>query len=367
MYKKRLPIYQRIADSIRQDIMTRDLHAGDMLPSVRDMADRWGCTPGTVQRAYEELKQQGLVVSRPGQGTRVMTEVQKEEQKSHRHVALIHQAEAFLLEVLTAGHTPAEVEQAVRLALDRWRAAEPYKMSSPSEHSLRFVGSHDPALAFIVPKFAEVFPDYSLQLTFHGSLGGLIALAEGQADVAGSHLWDIESETYNRPFVQRLLPGQRVALLTLARRHLGLITPPGNPAEITGLDDLTRSELSFVNRQRTAGTRVWLDCQLRQRGLEPDQISGYEREVTTHSEVAQAIAEGQADVGLGIETAAIAYHLDFVPLTTERYDLVMPDAVCRTAPAQALAGWLNTEEVKSAIVGLGGYDTAVTGSVEWVG
>jgi molybdate-binding protein/DNA-binding transcriptional regulator YhcF (GntR family) len=366
MYKKSIPIYQRIAESVRQDILTRDLHAGDMLPSVRDMADQWGCTPGTVQRAYSELKQQGLIVSRPGQGTRVMTEGQKEEEISHRRVALIHQAEAFLLEVLTAGHTPTEVEQAVRLALDRWRAAVPHKPPTPPEHSLRFVGSHDPALAFIVPYFTEVFPDYSLQLTFSGSLGGLIALAEGEADVAGSHLWDTESETYNRSFVQRLLPGQRVALLALARRHLGLITPPGNPSEITGLDDLVRPELRFVNRQRVAGTRIWLDCQLRQRGLEPGQISGYEREVATHSEVAQAIAEGQADVGLGIETAAVAYHLGFIPLTTERYDLVMPDAVCRTAPAQALAGWLNTEEIKSAIAGMGGYDIKETGSVEWV-
>ncbi|UCF60154.1 MAG: GntR family transcriptional regulator [Anaerolineaceae bacterium] len=366
MYKKRVPMYQRIAEAVRQDILTRDLHSGDMLPSVRDMADEWGCTPGTVQRAYSELKQQGLVVSRPGQGTRVMTEIQKEEDISLRRVALIHQAEAFLLEVLTAGHSPTEVEQAVRLALDRWRAAVPHEPPSPPVHSLRFVGSHDPALALIVSNFTEVFPDYSFQLTFSGSLGGLIALAEGEADVAGSHLWDTESETYNRPFVQRLLPGRRVALLALAHRHLGLITPPGNPAEITGLDDLVRPELSFVNRQRGAGTRIWLDCQLRQRGLEPEQISGYEREVATHSEVAQAIAEGQADIGLGLETAAIAYHLGFVPLTTERYDLVMPDAVCRTAPAQALAGWLNTEEIKSAIVGLGGYDTGETGSVEWV-
>ena len=366
MYKKRVPIYQRIAESVRQDILTRDLHAGDTLPSVRDMADRWGCAPGTVQRAYKELTQQGLVVSRPGQGTRVVTEVRKEEEISHRRIALIHQAEAFLLEVLTAGHTPTEVEQAVRLALDRWRATVPHEPPSPPVHRLRFVGSHDPALALIATNFTEIFPEYTFHLTFSGSLGGLIALAEGEADVAGSHLWDTESGTYNRPFVQRLLPGQRVALVTLARRNLGLITQPGNPADITGLDDLIRPELTFVNRQRVAGTRIWLDCQLRQRGLESGQISGYEREVATHSDVVRAIAEEQADVGLGIETAAVAYHLGFVPLTTERYDLVMPDVVCRTAPAQALAGWLNTEDIKSAIADLGGYDTEATGSVEWV-
>jgi molybdate-binding protein/DNA-binding transcriptional regulator YhcF (GntR family) len=365
MYKKRAPIYQRIAESVRQSILNGELHAGERLPSVREMADRWECTPGTVQRAYKELTLQGLVICRPGQGTRVVTEVQTEEETTQRRIALIHQAEAFLLEVLTAGHTPAEVEQAVRLALDRWRAVaqEPLR---PPERSLRFVGSHDPAVALLAADFTEVFPDYTIHLTFSGSLAGLIALAEGEADLAGSHLWDIESGTYNKPFVQRLLPGQRVALLTLAQRHLGLITPPGNPADITALDDLARSELRFVNRQRAAGTRIWLDCQLRRRGLEAGQISGYEYEVTTHSDVARAVAEGHADVGLGIETAAKAYHLGFIPLTTERYDLVMPEAVYHAAPAQALARWLNTEEVKSVITDLGGYETNETGSVEWV-
>jgi molybdate-binding protein/DNA-binding transcriptional regulator YhcF (GntR family) len=365
MYRKRAPIYQRIAESVRQAILTGDLDAGERLPSVREMADRWGCTPGTVQRAYKELTLQGLVTCRPGQGTRVVSEVQTEEETSQRRIALIHQAEAFLLEVLTAGHTPAEVEQAVRLALDRWRVVTQEPPSLP-ERSLRFVGSHDPAVALLAADFSEVFPDYTLHLIFGGSLAGLIALAEGHADVAGSHLWDIESGTYNKPFVKRLLPGQRVALLTLARRHLGLITPPGNPADIKGLDDLVRPTLRFVNRQRAAGTRIWLDCQLRRRGLEPGRISGYENEVATHSDVARAIAEGHADVGLGIEAAAIAYHLGFVPLTTERYDLVMPETVCHTTPAQALTGWLNTEEVKSVITDLGGYETGETGSVEWV-
>ncbi|HEY45123.1 MAG TPA: GntR family transcriptional regulator [Anaerolineae bacterium] len=365
MYSKRAPIYQRIADSVRQAILVGDLHAGDRVPSVREMANRWGCTLGTVQRAYKELTLQGLVTCRPGQGTRVVSEVPTEEEISRRRIALIHQAESFLLEVLTAGHKPAEVEQAVRLALDRWRAVAQEPPNLP-EHGLRFVGSHDPAVALIAANFVEVFPDYTFHLTFRGSLGGLIALVEGEAHVAGSHLWDTESGTYNKPFVQRMLPGQRVALLTLARRHLGLITPPGNPADITGLDDLARPGLRFINRQRVTGTRIWLDCQLRQRGLESGRISGYEHEVATHSDVARTIAEGHADVGLGIETAANSYHLGFVPLTTERYDLVLPEAVCHTAPAQALAGWINTEEVKSAIAGLGGYDTDETGRVEWV-
>lgn len=359
------PLYQQIAESVRQEILYGDLRPGDRLPSVREMATQWHCTPGTVQRAYKELARQGLVVSRPGQGTRVVSAIQAEEETPLRRAALVHQAEAFLLETLTAGHTPAEVEQAVRLAWDRWRALtrEP---QSPPERTLRFVGSHDPAIAVIASRFAEIAPQHTLRVAFAGSLGGLIALAQGEADIAGSHLWDEESDTYNTPFVQRLLPGRRVALLTLAHRRLGLITSPGNPAGLAGLADLARPGLRFVNRQRGSGTRVWLDANLRRQGIAPERISGYQEQVPTHSEVARAIAEDQANVGLGVEAAALAYGLGFVLLTMERYDLVIPAEVWDSGPGRGLARWLPTAEARSAIAALGGYDTGETGRVAWV-
>ena len=86
--------------------------------------------------------------------------------------------------------------------------------------SLQFMGSHDPALAWLAAHFSEIAPGYHFQLGFSGSLGGLIALSENAADVAGSHLWDKETNTYNEPFVRRLLPGRRVALITFAYRRL---------------------------------------------------------------------------------------------------------------------------------------------------
>jgi molybdate-binding protein/DNA-binding transcriptional regulator YhcF (GntR family) len=359
------PIYQQIAESVRQEILYGDLCTGDRLPSVREMAAQWHCTPGTVQRAYKELARQKLVVSRRGQGTHVIAEIPEKEGTAMRRAALVHRAESFLLEVLTAGHSPTEVEQAVRLALDRWRALA-QKPPYPTTETLRFVGSHDPAIALIAARFPEVAPGYALHLSFAGSLGGLIALAQGEADLAGSHLWDAESDTYNAPFVRRLLPGRRVALLTLALRRLGLIVPPGNPARVASLTDLTRADLRFVNRQRGAGTRVWLDERMSTLGLSPEQITGYDEEMLTHSQVAQAIAEEQADVGLGVEAAAIAYSLEFVCLATERYDLVIPAQAWECPPIQALAQWLHTEEAKSAIVSLGGYETDESGQVEWV-
>ncbi len=335
------------------------------MPSVREMATHWNCTVGTVQRAYEELSNEGLVVSRPGQGTSVATITPVEQADPLRRATLVNKTEAFLLEVLTAGYTQVEIEQAMRLALDRWRTLQPELDNWPAS-TLRFVGSHDPAVSLITSKFAEFAPDYTLQLSFTGSLGGLIALAEGEADIAGIHLWDEETDTYNVPFVRRLLPGRRVALLTLAHRHLGLAISPAVEANITGLVDLPDSGIRFINRQRGAGTRVWLDAQLRRLGISADSIAGYDEQAQTHSEVVRKIAENQADVGVAIESAALTYGLKFVSLTTERYDLAVPVEFWSRPPLEALAQWLTTAQAKQNILALGGYDVAETGQVNWL-
>ncbi|MFQ5611805.1 MAG: substrate-binding domain-containing protein [Anaerolineae bacterium] len=359
------PLYVQIADTIRQDILKQLFRPGDRLPSMREMAARWGCTIGTVRRAYEELSRQGLVVSRAGQGTRVVAAPPANAAGPLRRVALVHRAEAFLLEVLTAGYAPAEVEGALRLALDRWRTLKREPATWP-ENSLHFVGSHDPAVTLISAHFTDIAPGCTPELTFAGSLGGLMALAQGEADLAGSHLWDEESATYNFPFVRRLLPGRQVALLTLAHRRLGLIVRPTNPNSVAGLEDLARPGLRFVNRQSGAGTRVWLDARLRDLEIPPQGIKGYNEEAQTHSAVARTIAEGKADVGLGIEAAALAYGLDFLPLTTERYDLVIPVETWERPPLQSLARWLATDAAKSEIAALGGYEVGQTGQVAWV-
>lgn len=360
-------IYHQIAESVREEILRQLLKPGDRLPSVREMAEQWNCTVGTVQHAYEELTRQGLIITRPGQGTHVTgaATLFSKEGVPLRRATLVNRAEAFLLEALTAGYTQAEVEQALRLALDRWRTLKQESSGWP-QNTLRFVGSHDPAVTFITSHFSKVAPDYVPQLTFAGSLGGLISLAENDADLAGTHLWDAESNTYNIPFVRRLLPGRRVALLTLAHRYLGLVVSPSNPLKITGLADLARPNVRFVNRQSGAGTRVWLDAHLHELGVNPEQIEGYQQEVPTHSEVARAIAEEKADVGVAVQAAALAYGLDFLPLTTERYDFVIPAEVWERPPVQALARWLSTQEARQGIEALGGYDVRETGKVEWL-
>lgn len=360
-------LYQQIAAAVRQEILDGQLKPGDRLPTVRQMTERWKCTPGTVQHAYRELASQGLVVSRAGQGTHVVEKPALQGDAALRRALLVHRAEAFLLETLTAGYDVADVEDAVRLALDRWRAVSQAPEPVRAE-VLRFAGSHDPALAWIaahLPEISGQAAPVTLQLNFCGSLGGLIALSEGRADLAGCHLWDAETDSYNLPFVRRLLPGKRTALLTLAHRRLGLLLAPGNPFGLADLSDLARPGLRFINRQPGSGTRVWLDAALQRTGQESTQISGYSQVVTTHSEAARQIAEGQADAAFGLQTAATAFGLDFIPLVRERYDLAIPEAGLDSLPAAPLVHWLQTPAARDAIARLGGYDTGATGQIEW--
>ena len=358
-------LYQQILETVRGEILAGRWKPGDRLPSIRELSTRWNCTPGTVQRAYRELTEQGLVISRAGQGIHVVRGVPHGDDLPLRRANLVHRAQSFLLEAFTSGYSPEEVETAVRLALEQWRVVSD-QSQPPVEGMLRFAGSHDLALAWIAAHFSEIAPGYSLELHFTGSLGGLIALAEGKADLAGSHLWDQETDSYNLPFVRRLLPGQRVALLTLAWRLQGLITPPDNPANLKDIADLDQPGLRFVNRQPGSGTRVWLDAALHRAGIPPELILGYDDARQTHSEVARAIAEGKADVGFGLQTAARAFGLGFVPLVDERYDLVIPESCAHMQAVEKLAAWLQKSAAHKAISELGGYDTQSTGELSWV-
>jgi len=359
-------LYQQIAEALRREIIQGQLKPGDHLPTVRQMTLRWGCTPGTVQRAYQELVHQGLVTTRPGQGTRVCSEtVPHGENIPLRRAGLVNRTEAFLLEVLNQGYSVSEVEQAFSLAFDRWRSASQTSIPSPT-NTLDFSGSHDLAIDWIAAHFEEIVPGHRLELDFTGSLGGLIALAQGKAHLAGSHLWDEESDEYNAPFVRRLLPGKRIALVTLAHRRLGLILPEGNPMHLNKLGDLCQPGVNFINRQPGSGTRVWLDASLHKLGILPETIHGYTLEKRTHAEVAQAIAEGKANAGIGLDAAALAYGLAFIFLQRECYDLVIPADQINQQPVAALLAWVQSPVGKSAIASLGGYDTAHTGEVQWV-
>jgi putative molybdopterin biosynthesis protein len=229
------------------------------------------------------------------------------------------------------------------------------------ERTIVAVGSHDLVLDLAASELRAVDPGITLASSNVGSLGGLVALRDGLCHVAGSHLLDPPSGEYTLPYVDRVLGGRDVAVVRLVHREQGLIVAAANPLDIVGIEDVARTGVRYVNRQRGAGTRVLLDYELERRGIAPDVVSGYEREEHTHLAVAAAIAAGRADAGLGIMAAARAFGLDFVQVTREPYDLVLATDTLEdpvTAPLWAL---LEEPAFQSAVEALGGYGTEETG------
>lgn len=227
------------------------------------------------------------------------------------------------------------------------------------------IGSHDMALELLCTQASthSRFKDTDIVCLPVGSLDGLIALRQGVAHLAGCHLLDTESGEYNLPYARHFFPDEQISLITLAHREQGLMLAPGNPHAIGGLPDLARTQVRYVNRNKGSGTRIWLDYQLQQLDLPTDQISGYELEVRTHTQVAETIVLGLADAGLGLRAAAQQYNLDFMPLFQERFDLVTLEAQFKNPHLLPLLEHLQSEDFRSSVAGLAGYDASQTGTV----
>jgi len=227
------------------------------------------------------------------------------------------------------------------------------------------IGSHDLTLDIIANLLREKHPDMTLSSANQGSLGGLLALKRQEAHMAGTHLLDEKTGVYNVPYIQRYLPGMEVCLVTLVYRQQGLMVLPGNPKNIKAIEDLTRPDVTFINRQKGAGTRVLLDFALREKRIDPAQIRGYERESYTHTQVAAQVKSGAADVGLGVLSAARALGLEFIPWKEERYDLAIPMEYLEHPGVKAILEIIGGAEFKKKVLSLGGYDTRDTGKFQW--
>ncbi len=223
------------------------------------------------------------------------------------------------------------------------------------------VGSHDLTLDLLANLLRRHYPPVFFSSHPAGSLGGILALREGSCHVAGIHLLDPDSGEYNLPYLKKYLKEVEVRIIHLVFREQGLILPSGNPKGISGLKDLTREDLLFINRQKGSGTRILFDHTLETLSIDPKKIRGYEREEFTHMGVASMVAGGMADVGMGILSAAKALGLDFLPVAKERYDLVIPSAFFGDRRIQRLIETIRSEEFKTLVLQMGGYDVSRTG------
>ena len=239
-----------------------------------------------------------------------------------------------------------------------------WRKKSEIENTLVCIGSHDNTLDVLYNFLRKKFPSVSMSSSHVGSMGGLIAIKKGEAHIAGTHLLDEETGEYNIPFIKKLLPEKKVILINLVYRVQGLIVKKGNPKGIKDFKDLIKEDVVFINRQAGSGTRLLLDKHLKELGISPSQIKGYENEEYTHMGVAQAVASGKADAGLGIYAAAKALNLDFIPVTKERYDILIAKEFLDFTPVKALLEIIRKdEEFKNCVLSLGGYDVKDMGKV----
>ena len=236
-----------------------------------------------------------------------------------------------------------------------------FRAAEEIDRTIVCTGSHDMLLDVISDLMSGEAEGIRLSSTHIGSLGGLMALQRGEAHISPSHLLDEETGIYNESYIRSIFPGEEMVLLKGVRRIQGLMTAKGNPLGIRGIEDLTG--VRFVNRQRGAGTRVLLDYKLKQAGIKPEDVDGYDAEAATHMAVAAQVAGGEADCGMGVYSAAHAMGLDFIPVGEEEYDFVMRPETLDMPEIKSFIRLLGSDEFRAKLDELGGYSLEGSGEI----
>ncbi|GAB1545508.1 hypothetical protein NUACC21_81840 [Scytonema sp. NUACC21] len=207
------------------------------------------------------------------------------------------------------------------------------------------------------------YPQLRVQYRFANSMAALHSLCRGEVHIAGMHLYDPETGEHNIPFVREVLAGKEAVVMTLGIWEEGLLVQPGNPLQITTVNDLVKAQAAIVNREIGAGTRMLLERKLQQEQLPFHAVKGFDRIATSHHDVAQAVVSGLADAGISTESVAAAFGLEFIPWHQSRYDLVILKKYLEEAPVQRLLNTLEHRFVHSQLQIIGGCDTSKTGEL----
>ncbi|OQY52719.1 MAG: molybdopterin biosynthesis protein [Desulfobacteraceae bacterium 4572_89] len=237
------------------------------------------------------------------------------------------------------------------------------KPLSAIENTIVITGSHDNTLDVLADQIRQGNSQVSISSSHVGSMGGLMALKKGGCHMAGAHLLNPQDGSYNISYIKKHLADHPVRVVNLVMREQGLIVPRGNPENIESIEDLKTGRLTFINRQPGSGTRILFDYKLGQLGINPEDILGYENDEYTHMSVAVAVLSGRANAGLGIKAAANALSLDFIPVITESYDLIILERFFNSSKIQTLLNIIATDDFKDRVTALGGYGVEKTGQI----
>ena len=238
-------------------------------------------------------------------------------------------------------------------------------LSTPEklQNTLVVIGSHDPLLDEVADMMHRADPTVFMSSSHVGSMGGIMAIRRGEAHAGGCHLLDTETGVYNLSFLKKYFPNGGIRLVRGVGRQQGLMLAKGNPLDIKGFADIAKNGVRYVNRQKGSGTRVLMDYLCEQYAVNVSDIYGYEREELTHTSVAAQIANGSADVGMGIYSAAQLYDLDFLPICIEEYDLIIPDHAWETPVVQQLIATLKSPAFREKMLAMGGYTVDHPGEI----
>ena len=238
-------------------------------------------------------------------------------------------------------------------------------LSTPEklQNTLVVIGSHDPLLDEVADMMHRADPTVFMSSSHVGSMGGIMAIRRGEAHAGGCHLLDTETGVYNLSFLKKYFPNGGIRLVRCVGRQQGLMLAKGNPLDIKEFADIAKNGVRYVNRQKGSGTRVLMDYLCEQYAVNVGDIYGYEREELTHTSVAAQIANGSADAGMGIYSAAQLYDLDFLPICIEEYDLIIPDHAWETPVVQQLIATLKSPAFRKKMLAMGGYTVDHPGEI----
>jgi len=226
------------------------------------------------------------------------------------------------------------------------------------------ISGQDVILDVLAEKIKEKANDIRVLRSNVGSYSSLYDLYNDKISVSSAHLWDGDTNEYNTAFVRKMLPGISCLLINLVYRTVGFYVAKGNPCKINTWKDLSKQNISLINREKGSGIRILLDEKLRLNNIDREQVNGYNIEKQSHAAVARSIARGEGDVGIGNEKVASQLsEIDFIPLQEERYDLVIKGCDLKYPIYKLIINTIQSEEFKKEIEGLGGYDLRDIGKI----
>jgi putative molybdopterin biosynthesis protein len=189
-----------------------------------------------------------------------------------------------------------------------------------------------------------------------------LSLYQNKVDITACHLFD--GKNYNASYVRALMPGIPAVMINLSYRTQGFYIQKGNPKGITGWEDLKRKEITVLNRRPGSSARILLDTQLKRMKISASSVKGYDTIMKSHLTMAAAIAAGEADLAIGTERISRQMDgIDFIPLMTERYDLVVRKEMLETEPVQAVLKILNDAVFRKEISRFSGNDYRHLGTI----